>query len=152
MTKFNDRFSGDPAIKMTPGGATIVVRGGQPEMDRGLENTVLLALFVEKGWWGNELFDNKTQRIGSDFENVARRTMTVSTLLNAQSAGYNAIKDLVDKHVANDIRVVASNPRSNTVDVTILIEPPGRDVVALSVRKHGDNWIAQKLDPAHERI
>jgi phage gp46-like protein len=121
-------------------------------MDQGLENYVLIQWFTEKNWWGNDLFADKYKQVGSDFEEVARGAATASALVRVQSAGRVALQDMIDTKLAKDTIVLARNPQGSRVDVGVLVEPPGKDIFALTATQHGANWIAQKENPAYERL
>jgi hypothetical protein len=49
-----DRTQGDPKITMENDGADLVFRGGQPVMDSGLENAILISLFSGAEWFDFE--------------------------------------------------------------------------------------------------
>jgi phage gp46-like protein len=147
-----DRFEGDPRIVLGADGSTLSIKGGQPVMDQGLENVPLIDLFTQVGWWGNDLFEEKSQRIGSNFENVARSAATVTGINNVESAGKAALKHMIDEKLASATLVKARNPSGNRVEVAVLIQPPGKDLFTLLATKHGSNWVAQKQNPAYERV
>lgn len=147
-----DRFQGDPRLVLDDDGATVEIKGGQPVMDQGFENVVLISLFTQEGWWGNELFKNTSQQIGSNFEEVATSASTVSSLIRTEDAGRFALKKMIDDKLAKSTLVKARNPQGNRVEVGVIIEPPGRDFLTLLATKHGANWIAQKQNPANERL
>lgn len=151
MTTF-DRFQGDPRLVIDEDGSTISVKGGQPVMDQGLENVPLIDLFTAPDWWGNFLYPDTTQHIGSDFEKVAREAATLEGINNTESAAKRATQHMIDEGLASDVLVSAKNPSGSRVDVGMIIQPPGRDLVALLVTKHGSNWVAQLQDPANERL
>ena len=140
-------FQGDPAIKITPNGATLVFIGGQPVMDQGVENQALIALFSAKGWAGNHLLPQESQ-IGSDFEKLASGTITLSKLSLIEQTVVNALK----ADIFGNVTAVASNPESWQVEVRILIEPPGREQTEILLVSNGQNWISQAVNPAHERL
>jgi phage gp46-like protein len=147
-----DRFQGDPRLILDENGSTIKVTGGQPIMDQGLENVPIIRLFTAPGWWGNFLFRNNSQQIGSDFEEVAREAATIEGLNRTESAAKVALAPMIDDGLAKDTIVKAKNPSGNRLDMGVLIQPPGRDFLALLATRHGSNWIAQKQYPANERM
>jgi phage gp46-like protein len=147
-----DRFQGDPRLVIDDDGSTISVKGGQPVMDQGLENVPLIDLFTAPDWWGNALFQNTTQQIGSDFEEVAREAATLQGLNNTEAAAKRATQHMVDEGLASDVQVSARNPSGGRVEIGLLIQPPGRDLLALLATKHGSNWTAQLANPASERL
>ena len=48
-----NRFQGDVAVSITEDGAKMKFINGQPVMDQGLENAVLISLFTKKGYFEN---------------------------------------------------------------------------------------------------
>ena len=141
-------YQGDPALVLTENGSKLVFKGGQPVMDQGLENLVLISLFTRPGWIGNTLFQDPAQQIGSDFLDAANQSITVDSLNDIAQAAKRAL----DNPIFGNVIVTVSNPRSQRINVTIRIEPPGQDSMDLLLEKNGLNWIFQKLNPANERI
>lgn len=140
-------FQGDPAIKMTKNGATLVFKGGQPVMDQGVENESSISLFTEEGWPGNYLLPPKS-RIGSKFEKLARGPITLSKLALIEQSAVNAHNSAI----FGKITAEASNPESWRTDVKILISPPGGNKTEILLTSNGQNWINQAANPAHERL
>lgn len=151
MTTYS-RFEGDPRLVLDDNGSTIRVKGGQPVMDQGLENVPLIDLLTDTGWWGNALFPDTKQQIGSDFEKQTRAAVTLTTLNNIESAGSRALQHMVDEKLAKDVLVKVRNPSAGRLEVGVVIQPPGRDILALLATRHGSNWVAQKEYPANTRI
>lgn len=142
-----DIYAGDPRLFLSPNGSKLIFKGGQPVMDRGLENLALISLFTSPGWVGNELFSDADQKLGSDFENAANQPITLTSLNDLVQAAERALVN----PAFGDVTVTVENPNSYRLNVSILIEPPGQDSMELILSKNGDNWIAQKLDPAEGR-
>ena len=142
-----DIFQGDPAIKITNNGATLVFTGGQPVMDAGVHNQALIALFTEKGWPGNHLLSPQSQ-IGSDFEKLARGPLTLSSLARIEQTAVAAL----NADIFGTVTATASNPESWRAEVKILIEPPGGSEVEILLISNGQNWISQAVNPASERV
>jgi len=147
----SDRFQGDPALYMDENGSRMVFRGGQPEMDRGLENAVKISLFTRPGWAGNTLFDLDDEKIGSDFEDTNETPITVQSLADREDAVQKALAWMISQGLASDIGVTISNPAGQILLYNILITPPGRDSFEILIQKNGLNWIEQANDPAHGR-
>lgn len=143
-----NRFQGDPRIIVTPSGATLQFTSGQPLMDAGLENLAIISLFTTPGWWGNTLTSDPDKKIGSDFEDTALGSITLSKLNDIRQAAEKALENPAFGTITVDV----NNPISSRVDVTSLIQPPGRDVEELRVSRHASNWQAQALCPAHKAI
>lgn len=141
-----DIFQGDPAIKITPNGATLTYIGGQPILDSGIENQALISLFTAKDWPGNFLLPPESQ-IGSDFEKLASGPITLSKLSLIEKSAESALK----APIFGKVTAVASNPESWITAVNIKIEPPGGRAFEISLVSNGQNWINQAENPAHER-
>ena len=81
-----DIYQGDPRLFLDSDGSFLKFTGGQPVMDRGLENIVLISLFTRPGWPGNVLFQDENQKIGSDFLDIANQSITLRLLLKTHRA------------------------------------------------------------------
>jgi phage gp46-like protein len=147
-----NKYEGDVKVIITEDGADMIFRGGQPLMDQGLENASQIPWFTRNGWVGNLFLRDANQQVGSDFEEKAQGTVTVSKLIEIQKEGEAAWQKLIDSGLASRVIVRASNPSGSQTQVAGLIQPPGRDLEILLATKNGANWIAQKENPAHERI
>lgn len=145
-----DRFQGDPAVKITENGATMTFRGGQPVMDQGLENAVQISLFTLPGWWGNDLFDNESEKIGSTFQ-VVRTIVDLDTINDYTDAARVALSWMKANRLVSEINILVTNPYLNQIRTAIALSPPGQDVQEFLFTQSGLSWIAQSLNPAHER-
>lgn len=141
-----NRFEGDPKIIIDADGADLVFKGGQPVMDRGLENAALIGLFTQDGWAGNYLISDNDQKVGSPFEKTARGPITLTSLNDVKQAGEKALSGL------GDVSLSVSNPNSNQMRIVALIKPQGADALELLVSKNGINWMSQAKEPAYNRI
>jgi len=121
-------------------------------MDQGLENAAFISWFTQRGWWGNDLFQDPNQQVGSDFETSCRQAITISALQQIQNAAQRALKWMLETKLASKVVALARNPASDRIEVAGLIEPPGRDLTVLLAEKNGANWVAQKENPAYKRI
>jgi hypothetical protein len=139
-----DIFQGDPRLFLTGNGSKLIFKAGQPIMDKGLENFVLISLFTRPGWFGNS-FVRERYHIGSEFENALNAPITVDSLNNIQIA---AEKALASSKIG-DIVVEVSNPINFRLDVKITITPPGLQPINFLLSKDGINWFFQKSDPAY---
>ena len=127
-------FSGDPKIYIDADGADLTFRGGQPDMDIGVENKVLIGLFTRQGWVGNDLFDQQEEHIGADFEAAAEQPVTLSALNDIRDA---ALKALADRSYG-DVDVSVENPTGTTLQVTISL--PGGQLTRLMISDNGIVW------------
>ena len=155
-----NNYQGDPAISITPDGASMVFNGGQPVMDQGLNNAAIILEFTKKtsdlqknkkGWWGNFFFKDPDQKIGSDYEAQNFESITVNSLIDTEQAAKAALQPLVNKNIAK-VSAVTVNPSGLQRDTTILLEPLSRDAQELLLQQNGQNWINQAINPAHVRL
>ena len=152
MTNQCKSCQGDPAIKITLDGAIMQFIGGQPIMDSGLENAVQISLFTKKGWFGNAFLKQNNQKIGSDFENKSYGPINIDSINNIEDAATNALKWLSDSKVTKTIDVTVTNPKADYIKTNVVIQPNANDITELEFLKHGQNWINQSRQPAHERF
>jgi len=141
-----DPFQGDPKLTLGPDGAGMTFKGGQPVMDQGLENLVLIALFTRRNWCGNAMIENEDEKIGSDFETACDQPITLQAL--------NDIRDAAEKALVNkkfkSVTVEVFNPKSALIKVDILISND-KGEAALSLEKSGAAWVMQASNPAYKR-
>ena len=148
-----NRYAGDPAVTITPDGAKMKFINGQPVMDQGLENAVLISLFTKKGYWGNALITEESKKIGSDVEKTALEPIvSIQSINNMTDAIDKALSWMTDTKLSKDNEITVTNPSSNNLKATIKITPPGRDSQTLLFLKNGINWIGQAHNPANERM
>lgn len=135
-------MQGDPRLVLGPDGSKLVFRGGQPVMDMGLENAVLIALFTSNGWCGNSLLRNG---IGSDFEEKCNQPITRKSLNEIRDAAERALRaDIFGK-----VQVVVKNISGNRIDVGILLR---RSSVIVALTRNSGAWVYQTVDPAYLRL
>lgn len=145
-------FQGDPAIQITSDGANLKFIDGQPIMDKGFENAVVISLFTKQNWPGNVLFDVADEKVGSDFQESMMLPINIDGLNKRRQAAERALAWLKNSGKAKDITVTVTNPNSNIIIVNVLISPPEGDNVDLTLENFGANWIFQRNDPAHRRF
>jgi hypothetical protein len=143
-----DIYQGDPKLILTEDGSTILYKGGQPVMDQGIENLILISLFTTTGWAGNKLIDDPDKRAGSDFVEAARGPITLSKLNDIRQAAERALKN----PALGPVEVTVTNHRADIIQVLVRVSPPGQDVATLIITRNGQNWLSQALNPANERI
>jgi phage gp46-like protein len=129
------KYSGDPLITLQPDGASVTYTNGQPAMDQGLANLVILSLFTDHQWCGN-IFLDEDEKVGSDFESTCAGALTLSKLANIEDAAIRALKS---KSLA-DVSASASNPSSDRIAVAIKVAPPA-GILAFS--RDGLLWSGQ---------
>lgn len=143
-----DNFSGDLKIVIDEDGADIILKDGQPVMDKGLENYVGISLFTRKGWAGNVFFRNEEQKIGSDHEVETEKPITLKQLVVIE----NEIEKALTTEVFGQKEITISNPEKNHINEHIKIQPPGSSSQELLIKNFGINWIEQATDPAYKKI
>jgi len=124
-------YEGDIKLYLTPNGSDIQYEGGQPVMERGLDNQALISLFTKEGWCGNT-FLPKENRIGSDFEKTCSGSITLSKLVDIEDS---AVRSLSGKSFTA-VKAIALNSRSDALKVQIQAE--GISDVLLT--KEGGVW------------
>lgn len=142
-----DIYQGDPRLFLNANGSFLKFTGGQPVLDRGLENLAIISLFTRLGWPGNILFQDENQQPGSDFEEIANQSITLSMINDLRDAAERAL----DNPAFGNVSVVIDNPSGHRLNITITLKPPGQDIKTLLITKNGLNWISQTLDPAYLR-
>ena len=147
-----DRFQGDPKLVLDENGADIIVRGGQPIMDQGLENAVLISLHTREGWCGNVLMREPSQQLGAKYEEALLQPITRTSLNNVRNAAIKALQWLMDSKIASRVEALVKNTTGARIESLILIAPFAGNVLALLDTKNGLNWISQIYDPASEKI
>ena len=147
----SNRFQGDPAIEITPDGACMTFKGGQPIMDQGFHNAVLISLFTKPGYWGNSLETKESKKIGSNFERN-RVIQDINSVNEVSDDAKQALKWMLDNGIAETITVDVTNPKLNNIFTKIKIKPLGKTPEEFLLTQNGLNWISQAVNPASERL
>lgn len=145
-------FQGDPRLVMGANGTTLKFIGGQPVMDAGLENYILIRLFTKQGWVGNYLFPDLDNQIGTDFEEVASGTLTLQKLIDIEKAAERALKKLVDTGFAESVRAEVFNPQTDNLRLNITVKQPDQEAETLTLNRVNSVWRSQFDDPAYKKI
>jgi hypothetical protein len=145
------RFQGDPKVYITENGADISFRGGQPIMDRGLENAVVLSLHSRE-WFGNVFLEKKEQKLNGRFEQTAEGPITLSNLENISNAAQTDLSWMISSGVASSVRAATENNSGTSTRTVVAVSPPGADLFTLVSTRHGANWLSQAFDPADAGI
>lgn len=144
-----DNFEGDPKIFLTDEGADFSFNDGQPIMDSGLENNALMSLFTTEGWAGNLLLLPDNQ-IGSDFEQKATGSITLSKLSEIQNSANRALSSSVQKVTDNQVKV--ANLTGTKIDLSVRLSPVSEDAEVLLSSDGGLNWRNQAKNPAYKKV
>ena len=136
-------YQGDPLIRINGNGMDITVLGGQPKMDNGLVNSVILSLFP-KPWFMNAIIENEIEHVGSNFVSfINDNPITISNLNKARSIGLDSLQWMIEETLVSEIDIRLRNPEGKQVQVLILIKPPGKTAIAILATKYGLNWKIQ---------
>ena len=114
-------FEGDPKLTLGPNGSNLEFKGGQPVMDTGLSNHVLISLFTAPGWVGNHLIKDPARKIGSNVEEEARKPITKTSMNKVRQAIVRAVES--DKIKSLDVDV--SNPSGHRRTAEIKVQGAG---------------------------
>ncbi len=140
-------YQGDPALFLSENGANIKFTGGQPRMDQGFHNAVLISLLTKPGWWGNALVNEESKKIGSDYIDSLKQAITLTSINDVRDKSEKAIKWMTDKGIANS-EVTVNNPSGSRTDTLVFLQPPGQDIQSIKLSSNGLNWKAQAENPA----
>ena len=135
------RTQGDIKLFILPGGVEVQYVGGQPIMDSGLENAVLIYLFTERGWALNKIRPINEQ-IGSDFLAECRKPITISQIRRIEIAAESALKSF--GAVGGAIRDLSAKMVSgNQIFLSFVVDPPGSNPTEIELSGFGANWRMQ---------
>lgn len=136
-------YQGDLLLSCTCEGLTVTFKGGQPILDNGLTNSVILSLFSDE-WFANSIIDDPNKHIGSDFISyIVSNPITVANLNTARSIALKSLQWMLDEKIASEIDVRLQNPNGSLIQVLVLIKPPGETIIAILATKYGLNWKLQ---------
>ena len=141
-----DRTQGDIKLILGEDGVDIDLRGGQPIMDTGIGNAVILSLLTEGGWAPDGLLE-PTARFGGRFMAETRKPLQASRLAALQNAAIADLEWMMAEGVASNIQVIVRNPEHRRLEVAVMVWPPGQDAQVVLLSKYGQNWTSQELDP-----
>jgi len=146
-----NRYEVDPRLTIDEDGSDLEFIGGQPVMDAGLENAILISLFTED-WFGNVFFNNPNHRVGGKFLYSLNQPLSISAVETIRKAALSDLNWLIVEKIASVVEVVVTNPEAKKISVVVLVKPPGKDVQALLLEKNGVNWVNQMIYPAYLKV
>jgi len=136
-------YQGDPLLNSNGNGLDIIVLGGQPKLDNGLTNSVILSLFCEP-WFMNVIMEEDIEHVGSEFIGFLQTNpITISNLNKARSIALKDLQWMIDEKLVSEVDVRLKNPNGTVIQVLILIKPPGKTAIAILATKYGLNWKIQ---------
>lgn len=151
-----DIYEGDPKIILGPNGSRFEYKGGQPVMDRGIENSVSIDLGTkakgryshQNGWVGNFLLRNPEQKIGTDYQDTFENVpITLAGLARGEQAAKRALTNRIYGEISSEV----TNPSSDKQINKILIGAPS-GAFEFYTETFSQLWQFQAVDPANERI
>lgn len=145
----SNRFDGDLKLFLDEDGAYCRWVNGQPIMDRGLENSVLIALLTKNDdYWGNYLETDEHEKLGSLFTDIIGQPITLDTFNTARTNAEKDLQFLTKMKIANAVNMKIQSPTYNSIEAVIrIISPQSETELVLS--NMGDVWKYQLIDPAY---
>lgn len=137
------RTQGDVKIFMLPGGMEIIYSGGQPLMDSGLENIVLIYLFTEPGWPMNKILP-LSEQIGSDFLLECRKPINITQIRKIEISAEAALAPIQDNGIGEISDLSVKMVSGVKIFLEFTISPPGATPEQIQLSGYGNNWAIQK--------
>jgi len=138
---FIRRLDGDVRLSLSADGGIIKIRGGQPEMDEGLETAVNISLFSEGEYWGNAAAP-EAEAVGSGFLASLRVPLSNQARLDVIEAARASLAWLVSSGIATSVEPTATIPSVGRLDLAILIRQPEK---APATFRYTVNWQSQYI-------
>ena len=133
------KYQGDPKITISPysdGG--INYEFGQPVMDTGLENAIIISLGTLPGWWGNLLMKKESQKIGSEYDNLTHDVLNSNQIKKIEDNAESTINWMKSVGIIEKAESVINNPEADRIENTIIVKKPGGIVEIYQI-----NWDQQ---------
>ncbi|HHE3594934.1 TPA: phage GP46 family protein [Pasteurella multocida] len=117
----------DLALTWVDGRGDLVVINDELMLDDSLTTSILISLFTdlrvndERGWWGDD-FNVDNHKTGSKLWLLNREKQLQSVLDDAQTYATQALAWLVEDKEIKDYQVIASNPETSVLLLTIIVE------------------------------
>lgn len=151
-----DIYEGDPKLILDADGSYFLYKGGQPVMDRGVENSIAIDLGTktkgtdshQNGWIGNYLLRDSEQKIGTGYQDAFQnQPITLSGLAEREQATLKALTGSVYGEVTSEV----TNPGTDKILNKITVNPPD-GAFDFFTETFSQLWQFQATDPANERI
>jgi phage gp46-like protein len=117
------KYQGDPKLTISPyedGGINYYL--GQPIMDTGLENAVIISLGTKKGWWGNLLMKKESQKIGSNYDELTHDILNFNQLRKIEKETEKILSWMINEGIIESVDSVVNNPQVDRIENTITIK------------------------------
>jgi phage gp46-like protein len=146
------QYQGDPQIFMGIDGPRLEFVDGQPRTVNVLENgladlwnAVIISLFTRPGWAGNVLVSNPDEKIGSDFEETADQTISLSALNKMENSVTRALNWITSTGAARAVAVRARNPFGSNIEVAIRITLNDGSLFNMVATRNGARWLVERF-------
>ena len=120
------QYQGDPKLTISPysdGG--INYNRGQPDMDTGLGNAVIISLGTKPGWWGNLLMDKESKKIGSNYDELTHDILNFNQLRKIEKETEKTLDWMKQARIYEKIESIVSNPQADRTENLIKGTKPG---------------------------
>lgn len=120
------QYQGDVKLTISPyedGGINYNL--GQPDMDTGLENAIIISLGTKPGWWGNLLMDKESKKIGSNYDELTHDILNFNQLRKIEKETEKALDWMKQVGIIEKVESIVSNPQSDRIENLIKITKPG---------------------------
>ncbi|HDR1414529.1 TPA: phage GP46 family protein [Pasteurella multocida] len=117
----------DLALTWVDGHGDLVVINDELMLDNSLTTSIIISLFTDlrvddsRGWWGDD-FNSDNHQTGSKLWLLNREKQLKSVLDDAQTYATQALSWLVKDKEIKDYQVIASNPETSVLLLTIIVE------------------------------
>ncbi|HDR1022160.1 TPA: phage GP46 family protein [Pasteurella multocida] len=116
----------DLALTWVDGHGDLIVINDELMLDDSLTTSIIISLFTdlrvndESGWWGDD-FNVDNHKTGSKLWLLNREKQLQSVLDDAQTYATQALAWLVEDKEVRDYQVIASNPETSVLLLTIIV-------------------------------
>ena len=126
------------------GNYDVVITNGQPEMTRGFDTAVLLAVHGDKNTWQNALARKTSEKYISDFPDVlARGVVTEEVKNDGVAALRRALQFFVDEGIASKVEVAGQITSVFGISWGIdIVKKDGTTAAAYRITYDKNKWAA----------
>ncbi|TEW31384.1 hypothetical protein E2R48_00550 [Histophilus somni] len=116
----------DLVLTWVDGQGDLVIINDELMLDDSLTTAIVISLFTdlrvndERGWWGDD-FNADNHRTGSKLWTLSREKQLAAVLDDAQAYATQALAWLITDQLVQDYQVIASNPQTAVLLLTIIV-------------------------------
>jgi phage gp46-like protein len=143
MASMTDPYSGDPKLFDSGNGGDLMIEGGQPVMDQGLNNSAYISHFMDPNWWGwsSDPANPEVIDCGNLLELTKRANLTPAFLNDAEAAAKKDLAWMLADGVAKSVECSASILAPGIMGlIDTITEPDGTPTVL----RWKLNWAAMR--------